>query len=430
MIDYEVALAAILRQCRRLQGQSVPLAQALSAVLAEDVRSGVCLPPFDNAAMDGFALDTQGGQADAGSELAVAGVQVAGDAEVHAKAGAWEITTGARIPQGLDAVVPFEQVQVTASGSDGHPLRFRLLADVAVGSNIRRRGEDLAEGTEIVRAGELLQAPQAMLLAALGISHANVVCRPRVAIIVSGRELAGDPAQALGPGQIRDSNGPFLHARLVAAGADVVHRSIVADDPAEFLAAVEQAIANGADVLVSSGAVSRGRHDFIPDALRSRGAEIGFHKVNIRPGKPLLFARLPTGQLCFGLPGNPVSAAVGLRFFVEPALRAMLGIAPERPLRLPLAAPCSKRPGVRSHLHAKIVCDAGGRLSASVLPQQESFRMMPMLAADAWVVLPESVSGVGEGEPVDVYGLGHLLPLQVPASRQGTGEEEGIIDGK
>ncbi|WP_454830997.1 molybdopterin molybdotransferase MoeA [Pseudoxanthomonas wuyuanensis] len=428
MIDYEAALAAILRQCRQPQSQSVPLAQALSAVLAENLRSGVCLPPFDNAAMDGFALDTQGGRAEAGSEFAVAGVQVAGDGEVRATAGAWEITTGARIPQGLDAVAPSEQVQATASGSDGHPQRIRLVADVAAGSNIRRRGEDLAAGAEIMRAGQLLQAPQVMLLAALGVSHANVARRPRVAIIVSGRELVGDPAQALGQGQIRDSNGPFLHARLLAAGADVVYRGMVADDPAEFLSAVEQAIADGAEMLVSSGAVSRGRHDFIPEALRSRDAEIGFHKVNIRPGKPLLFARLPTGQLCFGLPGNPVSAAVGLRFFVEPALRAMLGMAPERPLRLPLATPCRKRPGIRSHLHAKIVCDASGRLSASVLPQQESFRMMPMLAADAWVVLPEPASSVGQDEWVDVYGLGHLLPLQVTAGAQDAGGE--IPDGR
>lgn len=425
MIDYDAALAAILQRCRPLPAESVPAAQALSAVLAEDVRSQICLPPFDSSAMDGFALDTQGGLARSGSEFAVTGVQVAGDAGVPATTGAWEITTGARIPQGLDAVVPVEQVQIAAAADDGHALRFRLLADVAAGSNIRRRGEDIVEGVRIMRAGQILQAPQLMLLAAQGISQVQAVRRPRVAVVVSGRELVADPMQTLAPGQIRDSNGPFLHARLAAAGADVVYRTRVGDDPAEFLSALDRALANAADVVVSTGAVSRGRHDFIPDALRRRGAEIGFHKVAMRPGKPLLFATLPGGQLCFGLPGNPVSSAVGLRFFVEPALRAMLGMAPERPLRLPLAAATRKRSGLRTHLHAQVLCDAGGQLRVGVLQQQQSFRLMPMLDANAWAVLPASAAGADAGEMVDVYGLGHLLPLQMGACLQDTGGRSG-----
>jgi molybdopterin molybdotransferase len=418
MIGYDAALAIVLRQSVRLPPETVPAERAFARVLAEPVQSTQCLPPFDNSAMDGFALDTQGGQASAGREFAVAGVQVAGDAEVSATAGAWEITTGARLPLGLDAVVPIEQTEIIDAGADGHPLRFRLLADVVAGSNIRRRGEDVAEGVHVMRAGTCVQAPQLMLLSALGISQVEVVRRPRVAIIVSGRELVADPAQPLEAGQIRDSNGPYLHARLVSAGAEVVYRTRVGDDADEFLAALDQALANGADIVVTTGAVSRGRHDFIADALRNSGAEILFHKVRIRPAKPLLFARLPSGQLCFGLPGNPVSSAIGLRFFVEPALRAMLGMAPERPLRLPLAGATRKRADVRSHLHAQVFCDASGRLCASVLQQQQSFRLMPMLAADGWVVLPESASGADAGDMVDVYGLGHLQPLQVSGSNQ------------
>ena len=418
MIGYDAALEIVLRQSVRLPAETVPAEQALARVLAEPVQSTQCLPPFDNSAMDGFALDTQGAQAKEGSEFAVAGVQVAGDADVSATAGAWEITTGARIPQGLDAVVPIEQTEVISTGAEGHPLRFRLLADVVAGSNIRRRGEDVVEGVEVMPGGVCVQAPQLMLLSALGISQVKAVRRPRVAIIVSGRELISDPSQALGPGQIRDSNGPYLHARLDSAGAQVVYRTGVGDDAEEFVAALDQAVANGADIVISTGAVSRGRHDFIADALRNGGAEILFHKVRIRPAKPLLFARLPSGPLCFGLPGNPVSSAIGLRFFVEPALRAMLGMAPERPLRLPLAGPTRKRVDVRSHLHAQVFCDASGRLCASVLQQQQSFRLMPMLAADGWVVLPESASGADAGEMVDVYGLGHLQPLQVSGSIQ------------
>ncbi|HSX65527.1 MAG TPA: molybdopterin molybdotransferase MoeA, partial [Pseudoxanthomonas sp.] len=272
MIGYDAALEIVLRQSVRLPAETVPAEQALARVLAEPVQSTQCLPPFDNSAMDGFALDTQGAQAKEGSEFAVAGVQVAGDADVSATAGAWEITTGARIPQGLDAVVPIEQTEVISTGAEGHPLRFRLLADVVAGSNIRRRGEDVVEGVEVMPGGVCVQAPQLMLLSALGISQVKAVRRPRVAIIVSGRELISDPSQALGPGQIRDSNGPYLHARLDSAGAQVVYRTGVGDDAEEFVAALDQAVANGADIVISTGAVSRGRHDFIADALRNGGA--------------------------------------------------------------------------------------------------------------------------------------------------------------
>lgn len=180
--------------------------------------------------------------------------------------------------------------------------------------------------------------------------------------------------------------------------------------------ALERALAAGADVLLSTGAVSMGRYDFVPDALRQIGATIHFHKVRIRPGKPVLFATLPGGALFFGLPGNPVSSAVGLRFFVEPALRMLTGLPPERPLKLPLSAPYGKRQGVRVHLKGRVMPDAAGRLWAQVLPGQESFRIAPLAWSNAWIVLDEPDGELPEGALVDVYGLGHLLGLQVEGS--------------
>jgi molybdopterin molybdotransferase len=157
-----------------------------------------------------------------------------------------------------------------------------------------------------------------------------------------------------------------------------------------------------------------GRYDFVPDALRGVGATLHFHKVRIRPGKPLLFARLAGGQLYFGLPGNPVSSAVGLRFFVEPSLRALTGMAPERPLRVPLAATYRKRAPLRFHLKGRVAIDEAGRLQAQVLPGQESFRILPLLAANAWIVVSEEAEAPEAGDLVDVYGLGHLeAPLMV-----------------
>lgn len=410
MTSYDEALATIRREAQRLAGsmEHCAPAEALGRVLAEAVVAGEDLPPFDNSAMDGFALRTGADGVRAGEEFVVAGAQAAGDAQVQGTHGAWEIMTGARVPDGMDAVVPVELVEVLARDGEGRPQRIRLGSDVGRGQNVRQLGEDVRRGSVVLAAGTLVEAQQLMLLAALGVRSVAVARRPRVAILTTGRELVDDPARALASGEIRNSNGPFIAARLHAAGADVVLRETVGDDAAAFLAALERALAAGADVVLSTGAVSMGRHDFVPDALRSVAAQIHFHKVRIRPGKPLLFATLVGGQLYFGLPGNPVSSAVGLRFFVEPALRVLLGMAPETAVRAPLAADFNKRAPLHFFLKGRLEADGEGRLRARILPGQESFRIAPLAMANAWIVVREDMEAAAAGDGVEVAGLGHL----------------------
>jgi molybdopterin molybdotransferase len=411
VIGYDEALSIMLREARPLSSETCLSAQALGRILAAPVASPAALPPFDNSAMDGFALAAGARTLRAGSRFDVRGTQVAGDAHADAQhdvQAAWEITTGARVPDGFDTIVPVEQVERLEP--DDSSMRIRLTADVAPAQHIRRRGEDVPMGAEVLRAGDCIEPQQLMLLAALGVTEVNVSCRPKVAILTTGRELVDAPGRPLASGEIRNSNGPFLAARLEAAGAQVVHRCTVGDEPDLFRVALADALAAGADIVVSTGAVSMGRHDFVPDTLRALDAELHFHKVRIRPGKPLLFARLAGGALFFGLPGNPVSCAVGLRFFVEPALRAMLGMAPEAPLKVPLAADFVARAPLRFHLKGRLDCDASGQLRARVLAGQESFRILPLLASNAWIVIPEANGTVPAGTIVDVHGLGHLQP--------------------
>ena len=232
--------------------------------------------------------------------------------------------------------------------------------------------------------------------------------RPRVAVLCTGRELVDDPARPLESGQIRNSNGPFLAERVPRAGAELVHIETVGDEVDAFLEAFARARAAGARVVVSTGAVSMGRYDFVPQALQRLGAEMIFHKVAIRPGKPLLFTRLPDGTLFFGLPGNPIAVATGLRFFVEPALRVMLGLPREVPWRVPLAAGYAKKPRLRFHLKARVALDAQGRLVARVLAGQESYRIRPLAEANAWVVVPLEAQALPARTLVEVCGLGHL----------------------
>ncbi|WP_313250918.1 molybdopterin molybdotransferase MoeA [Stenotrophomonas indicatrix] len=412
MIAYSEALQHLMEAAAPLPAERLALHEAAGRILATDIISGQSLPPFDNSAMDGFALRANGTPFESDTEFVVQGWQAAGDAGTEGGDGAWEIMTGARMPVGLDTVVPIENVEILAS-DQGRPTRIALKSGVKPGQNVRLRGQDVEEGERVLQAGQALDINARTLLHAIGVAEVAVVARPKVAVIATGKELVTEAAQALESGQIRDSNRPYLIGRLQAAGAEVVWQGTVGDDVAAFDAVLDDALAAGAKVLISTGAVSAGRYDFIPDALRARGARIVFHKVAIRPGKPLLFAVLPDGALYFGLPGNPVSAAVGQRFFVEPVLRRLLGLAAEPLLQLPLQADVRKPPGLRFHARARVDVDAQGRLSARVLSGQESFRLKSMLQANAWVVLEGEGDLVAAGTPVRVQGWGHQDPLQL-----------------
>lgn len=406
-LAYEEALRIVVAASVRQPAEDCAIAACLDRVLTADVVSAAALPPFDNSAMDGFALGDDANVVTAGTELDIEGEQAAGDGVVRARGGAWEIMTGARMPDGHDRVIPVEQTERLAPTT-----RVKLLADVAHGQNVRTAGSDVQRGETVLAAGTVLAPQHLMLLAALGVAKVSVTNRPRVAVLCTGRELVDDPAQALAPGQIRNSNGPFLAARLPLAGAEVVHIETVGDDASAFESALRRAMDAGAQVIVSSGAVSMGRYDFVPRALEHIGAKTLFHKVAIRPGKPLLFARLPGDALLFGLPGNPIAVAVGLRFFVEPALRVMLGLPKETPRRAPLAAAYNKKMRLRFHLKSRLHLDSQGRLAAEVLDGQESYRIRPLSDANAWVVVPAEVDALPSGALVDIYGPGHLeFPL-------------------
>jgi molybdopterin molybdotransferase len=410
LLNADEALAMIRDAAAPLTPQSRPVGKALGRVTSDGITSPAALPPFDNSAMDGFALGGADGPAPAGTELAIAGEQAAGDDAARAGEGAWSIMTGARLPDGFDRVIPVERVERLAN-----PERIRLRADVAGGENIRKAGTDVARDEVILSHGTLLAPQHLMLLSALGVAEVSVAPRPRVAVLSTGRELVDDPAQALKSGQIRNSNGPFLSARVPLAGAELAHVETVGDDIDAFLAAFERARDAGADVVLSSGAVSMGDYDFVPRALQRLNAEVLFHKLAIRPGKPLLFARLPDDVLFFGLPGNPIAAAVGQRFFVETALRGMLDMPVEQPWRVPLAAEYTRGRPLRYHLKSRLALNQQGCMVVDVLPGQQSYRIRPLAAANAWTVVPADAAELPAGSLVDVYGLGHLESPRVEA---------------
>ena len=403
VIGYHEAVARLLEGAGRCGEERVALGRAAGRILAGDIVSAMALPAFDNAAMDGVALVGDGPAARAGSCWEVASRIAAGDVPPQDDAHAWHVMTGAALPTRAATVVPLEGIERLPDA------RVRLRDDASPGAHIRRRGDDVREGDALLASGTMLHAAQLMLLAGVGQNEVAVARRPRVAVLATGGEIvaAGTP---LPPGGIHDATSPYLRASLVAAGGEPVFVRRVGDEVPVFQAAVDAALAEGADLVLSTGAVSKGCYDFVPSALQARGAETLFHGVALRPGKPVLAARLREGAMFLGLPGNPLSTAVGFRFLVEPLLRAWLGLPPETPCWLPLADDCRSRAGLHAVLHGALRCDGHGRLRAHVAQAQASFRLLPFSQAMAWITLPSDLGDVGAGTPVQVHGLSHLQP--------------------
>ncbi len=416
MISYDQALERLLAHTRRLPGESRSPVDAMGCVLARDVISPMDLPSFDHAAMDGYALSAREPLA-AGSEHLVVGSQAAGDAARASLGIACEIMTGARLPDGLDAVVAVERTQSVARCDDGTPARIRLLDTLAAGNNVRYAGSDVAKGAVVAAAGTRIEPAHVMLLAALGVTSVEVVRRPRVAIIGTGKELLADPTQPLADEQIHHSNGPYLMAAFAAANVQVLSCETLDDTASHYREAVLRARDAGADLIVSTGAVSMGRYDFVPDTLQALGAVLLFHQVAIRPGKPMLAAMLGDDTLVLALPGTPMAVAIGFRFFVAPVLWAWAGQGSEAVLHAVLDTPQQPKPGLRHFLRAKLSQGSDGRLHASLLKLQQPFRIQPFAEADAWVVLDEDAGDCLPGMLVEIASLHPGVPLRVSATR-------------
>ncbi|HEX5960250.1 MAG TPA: gephyrin-like molybdotransferase Glp [Rhodanobacteraceae bacterium] len=396
-VSLEQALEIVAARAarHRLPVELATLAAAHGRVLAEDVRVPHPLPPFANAAMDGFAVRGSDLPAQGERGLELIGEVFAG-ADSAPAVGAGQcvrVTTGAPMPPGGDTVVIKENVR-----ADGD--RIVLRAGEEAGANVRAAGEDYAEGDLAAAAGTPLGAAQLAVLAAAGIARVPVRRTPRLVVIATGNELvpAGQP---LGFGQIHESNAVMLAALAHESGASVVARERVRDDPGALRAALLEAAAD-ADLIVTSGGVSAGEADHLPAVLRTLG-EIHFHKVRLKPGMPTLFGQVGA-CLYFGLPGNPVASAVTFRVFVRFALRAIQGVAQvPRPHRARLAAPLHKRHPRAELARCSLHVDDEGVQWATPHAKQGSGMLRGLAETDALALLPEAARDFAAGEVVMLW---------------------------
>jgi molybdopterin molybdotransferase len=397
-IEVEAARREVLARVRPMPAEEVDLGEALGRRLAVDAVADAPFQPFDNSAMDGFAVraeDVAGASADSPAALAIVDESRAG-APAARSLGAGEaiaISTGAMLPGGADAVVRVEDTERDSGGD-----RVLIRVAVALDNNVRRAGEDIAAGETVVRAGAELGPAELGALATIGLDPAPVHRRPRVAVVTSGDELTR-PSEALGPGGIRDSNSRTVPALARLAGAEVVSVDWTPDEPAATRAALERALV--ADVAIVCGGVSVGEHDHVKAALADLGAEEVFWRVALKPGGPTWFGTRG-GTLVFGLPGNPVSVIATFLTFVRPALIAMAGGDPAaRRTTARLGADYAK-PTDRAHaVRCRLELDERGWI-AWPLPRQGSHVLTSMLAADALALVPAASARLAAGETVEV----------------------------
>ena len=311
LISIDEARRRVMQAVRVLDTENVALADALERVLAHDVESPTNVPPFDNSAVDGFAVE-----AGPPAELQLIGESRAGHPSGRdlRPGAAVRISTGAEIPIGATAVVPVER----AHASSG---RVQVEGSEE-GENIRRAGEDVRGGDLVLRAGTLIGPAELGVAASIGRDHLPCTRRPRVAVLVTGDELA-EPGNDLGPGRIYSSNAFALAGLVARSRAAIVSRATVRDSAESTREALENAL-GAADVVCVSGGVSVGPHDHVKPVLRDLGVGERFWGVALRPGKPTWFGTR-NETLVFGLPGNPVSAMVTFQLFVRPALAALQG---------------------------------------------------------------------------------------------------------
>lgn len=399
MISVNEALSAVLNAVRPASvSEVVPLTLALNRVLARTLTAGEAIPPFDNSAMDGYAVrshDTAGASVDQPVHLQLRG---------HLKAGAIysgpvlpgetvRIMTGAPLPAGADAVAVQERCR--QAGEEvliEYPLQ--------PGLNVRNRGEDIQPGDVILPAGRKIGPGETGLLASCGFAEVAVYPRPRVAVLATGDEII-DCGLPLTPGAIRNSNTPLLAALVRHHDGEPLDLGIGRDDPADLAARMGEGFRH--DALVITGGASVGDHDHTRTVLEELNVGFSFESVAIRPGKPFAFGVAPSGTLVFALPGNPGAAAVIFEVFLKPALARMQNRSVQSfRLQARLTSPVKKRSGLRYYLKGRLHTDGDVPL-AEPFSHQGSGVLRTFADADILIDLPEDVTELAAGDLVSIH---------------------------
>jgi molybdopterin molybdotransferase len=395
LISVEEATHRLLSGVAMLEGESAPLGQAAWRTLAAPVKALRTQPPFPASAMDGYAINPGPDP----NSFAVIGESAAGRgfSRPVAEGQAVRIFTGAPVPEAATAIVIQEQVERLEDGS------IRLTAPLVPGKHIRKRGLDFTEGETVLPPGRVLDPAALSLAAACGHPELTVVRRPKLFLIATGDELVA-PGATPGPDQIVASNGFGTAALARRLGADVTDLGIIADNEERIRAAIQSAIAAGADIIVTLGGASVGDHDLIRPVLASLGVTLDFWQIAMRPGKPLMYGKTAKTHV-LGLPGNPVSSLVCGQLFLAPLIAALSGQPfAQNILKARLAVPMPANDHRQDYVRASIdLSDI--EPSATAFPIQDSSMLTTLANANGLIIRPPGAAAAEIGELVDVLML-------------------------
>ncbi len=399
MLSVSEAQQAILANIKPLDPETVPLLEALGRVLAEEVVADTPLPPFANSAMDGYAVraaDLIGATPEHPVHLpVVADIPAGHPSDVELAAGTTaRITTGAMLPRGADSVVPVEDTDDGARGASELRESVAIYKAFEAGAHVRRAGDDVQRGEKVLTPGVLIRPAEIALMSAVGYSRVKVHRRPRVALLATGDELV-TPDRVPGPGQIRNVNEYSTAALVMRYGGVPLLLGIAHDRTEEVTAKLEEAIGQGADLIVASAGVSVGAYDVVKDAVRAQGS-IDLWKVRMRPGKPLAFGFYRQVPF-FGLPGNPVSAMMTFEQFVRPMLRLMSGFTRwHKPKIMVTLLEPIESDGRETYARAWVERQ-NEQWTARLSGGQGSNMLSGLVRANALVIVPEGVSQLAAG---------------------------------
>lgn len=391
LLPVESAIAAILNRVPAPTLETVPLAQAAGRVLLEPLLATHDQPPFDASAMDGYAMraaDVVDGHALTIIGTSQAGAGFSGSVEPGQ---AVRIFTGAPVPPGADTVI----MQEEAVAADGV---VRFTAPARLGHSIRPRGNDFATGQQLLDPGMRLAPMHLAVAAATNAATLGVAKRPNIALLATGDELVL-PGNPLGPDQIVASNSFGLAPLFAPYAQTVTDHGIAQDNRKKLASMLAEIFDNPPDILVTTGGASVGDHDIVQAVLLELGVKLDFWRINMRPGKPLMFGTKGK-TLIFGLPGNPVSAMVTAMVFIRPALRAWLGHPEPTPWRLPLAGPTPPNTARRHFMRAQLLHTANG-MQLLPISQTDSGHTSSLARADMLIIQPENDPGQPAGTLVE-----------------------------
>jgi len=406
MLSVSDARSRILANFKPLGRTILPIARLSGRILAEAISSKTDFPLFDNSSVDGFAVrisDVSGAVATSPVTLVVvADIRAGTYSGIPLQPGECaRIMTGAPLPPEAQAVVMVEDTdfKVRLAGTPA-PAKVLIYKSIRLGENTRRRGDDLHAGDIVLTAGTLLRAQEVGLLAMLGMAEVPVYRTPRVALLSSGDELL--PVDApLTPGKIHDANSYILSSLAESAGVELIRLGIASDTEVDVRSRLQQAVDEGADIIISSAGVSVGAFDYVKSAIEVDG-KLDFWKVDMRPGKPLAFGTYH-GIPFFGLPGNPVSAFVGFEIFVRPALEQASGQIPRPHLRQKARlSELVESDGRESYLRA-VVTEEQGQLTARLTGHQGSGNIFSLVQANALLIVPSGVKSLPANSEAEIW---------------------------